>query len=111
VYTLPFGSWVSLAIVVVLAVLTFVPSRYLYPSLPGSFNRATTLLGIPWTVSLVWIIWNLPDGSQTGTHLDPATLRVAWASMSYPVFYLIASWVISLIHRLRRAPTSPEPAE
>ena len=48
-YALPFGSWVSLAIVVVLALLTFVPSRYLYPSLPGKFNRFMSILGIPWT--------------------------------------------------------------
>ncbi len=34
-YALPFGQWASLAIVIALAILTFVPSRYLYPSLPG----------------------------------------------------------------------------
>ena len=110
-YALPFGSWTSLAIVVVLAVLTFVPSRYLYPSLPGSFNRVTTLLGIPWTFSLVWIIWNLPDGSESGSRPSSATMWVARVSMAYPVFYLVASWVISLAHWLKRAPASPVPGD
>jgi phosphatidylcholine synthase len=110
-YTLPFGRWLSLAIVVGLAILTFVPSRYLYPSLPGSFNRVMTILGIPWTLSLVWIIWNLPNGPESTARLDPATMGVAWLSMGYPVFYLVASWVISLVHWLKRAPAAPEHGE
>jgi phosphatidylcholine synthase len=105
-YALPFGSWVSLAIVVALALLTFVPSRYLYPSLPGTFNRVMTLLSIPWTIALVWIIWNLPD---TTSRRNPMMLRVAWLSLIYPVLYLGASWVITLKHWQRRTPASPEP--
>ncbi len=101
-YALPFGKWVSLAIVVTLAILTFVPSRYLYPSLPGKFNRFMSILGIPWTIALVWIIFNLPDSS--GFSLDPTTLKVAWASLSYPLLYLGASWVISVSHWMRRTP-------
>ena len=85
-YALPFGSWVSLAVVVVLALLTFVPSRYLYPSLPGKFNRFMSILGIPWTFSLVWMIYNLPDSAS---QRDAATLWGTWASLSYPVLYLV----------------------
>ncbi len=94
-YALPFGSWTSLAMVVVLALLTFVPSRYLYPSLPGKFNRVMTILSIPWTIALVWMIWKLPD---TDSRLDPMTLRVGWLSMIYPVLYFGASWVITVKH-------------
>ncbi len=60
VYALPFGPWVSLAIVTILAVMTFVPSKYLYPSLPGAFNRFVTIVAIPWTISLAWLIYKLP---------------------------------------------------
>ena len=77
-------------------ILTFVPSRYLYPSLPGKFNRFISILGIPWTIALVWIIFKLPD--DTGPALDPTTLQVAWASLSYPILYLGASWLISVAH-------------
>jgi phosphatidylcholine synthase len=103
-YVLPFGKWVSLAIVVTLAILTFVPSKYLYPSLPGKFNRLISILGIPWTIALVWIIFQLPD--SPGSSLDPTASRVAWASLSYPVLYLAASWVISVAHGMRRTPDS-----
>ena len=90
-YALPFGPWASLAIVIVLAILTFVPSRYLYPSLPGKFNRFVSILGIPLTIALVWIIFNLPGDSDA--RLDPTTLTVAWVSLIYPILYLGASWV------------------
>ena len=70
-YALPFGKWASLAIVVTLAILTFVPSRYLYPSLPGAFNRVMCILGAFWTVSLAVIIWNLPETS--GSRLDTSS--------------------------------------
>lgn len=99
-YALPFGRWTSLAITITLALLTFVPSKYLYPSLPGKLNRFVSILGIPWTIALVWIIFNLPD--STGSRLNPTTMGVAWASLSYPILYLGASWVISVAHWMRR---------
>jgi phosphatidylcholine synthase len=101
-YALPFGRWVSLAVVVTLAILTFVPSKYLYPSLPGNFNRFISILGIPWTIALVWIIFHLPE--SPGSSLDRTTLKVAWASLSYPLLYLGASWAISVAHWMRRKP-------
>src|SRR6185437_1966302 len=57
----PLSGWIALAIVVVLSVLTFVPSRYLYPTQRGKLNRVTNLLGIAWAVLLVWILWTMPD--------------------------------------------------
>ena len=81
-YVLPLGSWASLAVIVVLAILTFVPSKYLYPSQPGRFNQAATILGILWTVPLGWLIWNLP-ASTTPRH-DPSIQRGV-ASLVYPV--------------------------
>jgi len=104
-YALAFPSWVSLAIVVGLAVLTFVPSRYLYPSLPGSFNRIVAILGIPWAIGLVYVIASLPESS--GARLDGAALVGAWISLIYPVFYLGASWTISLGRMLKRRPADP----
>jgi phosphatidylcholine synthase len=82
-----------------------VPSRYLYPSLPGKFNRVMTLLSIPWTIALVWIIWTLPD---TTSQRNPMMVRVAWVSLTYPVLYLGASWVITLKHWKKRPPASAE---
>jgi phosphatidylcholine synthase len=107
-YALPFGKWTSLAIVITLALLTFVPSKYLYPSLPGKFNRFVSILGIPWAIAMVWIIFKLPDSLGSGPVLDPTTLKVAWASLSYPILYLAASWVITIMHWTRREPAAGE---
>jgi len=100
-YALPLSAWAKLAILVVLALLTFVPVRHLYPSQPGRLNRAATLLGTLWTLLFVWVIWSLPRGGQAG--LDETTLRLAWISLSYPVFYLGVSWWITVDHWRNRA--------
>ena len=107
-YALPFGGWVSLGIVVVLAAFTFVPSKYLYPSLPGRFNRMVTLLGIPWGIALVWVILQLPE--SRGARLDPAAMAIAWISLGYPLLYLGASWAITLAHWSRRPTPGGKPA-
>jgi phosphatidylcholine synthase len=90
------GPWISLAIIIVLAVLTFVPTRHLYPSLPGKINRIATLTGIPWGIVLLWVLWMLP--TEANKPLDPLAQFIAWATMCYPAFYLITSWWISIAH-------------
>jgi phosphatidylcholine synthase len=95
-YVLPIGSWSALAVVIVLAVLTFVPTRHLYPSQPGSLNRAAIVLGGVWALLVGWIVWNLPQGSET--RVTDWTERLAYVSLFYPVFYLGASWTISLLY-------------
>jgi phosphatidylcholine synthase len=100
-YALPLGGWASLAIVIVLALLTFVPARHLYPSQAGLINRVATLLGIPWAVLFIAVIWRLPHGGATDP--DLTTTRMAWISLVYPLFYLGVSWWISVVHWRRRA--------
>jgi phosphatidylcholine synthase len=96
-YVLPIGPWPALAIVVLLAFLTFVPARYLYPSSqPGTLNRISTRLGALWTPLLVWFAVQLP--STTRAEIDPFTVQLALASLFYPIFYLGASWLISINH-------------
>lgn len=102
-YVLPLGPWINLFVVVTLAALTFVPSKYLYPSQPGRFNRFATSLGVLWTAMLAWLLWILPtDGNPSQ---DPSTLRLSLASLSYPAFYLGASWIITLRHWSRQERT------
>src|SRR5271168_936609 len=65
-YALPLGGWASLAIVIVLALLTFVPIRHLYPTQPGLLNRVTMIAGVLWAPVVGCLIWKLPrvDGSR-----------------------------------------------
>jgi phosphatidylcholine synthase len=100
-YVLRLEGWVSLAVLVLLAVLTFVPTRHLYPSQSGRLNRLATLAGIPWGVLCILVIWNLPHGGQSSP--DRVTLILAWISLIYPIFYLGVSWVISVDYWRKRA--------
>ncbi|HZY90210.1 MAG TPA: CDP-alcohol phosphatidyltransferase [Gemmataceae bacterium] len=83
----PLPAGLSLAVIVVLALLTFVPSRYLYPTQPGRLNRVTIVLAVPWVVLLLAVLWALPDG---------ATVRpLLLLSVYFPAYYLLASWAVT----------------
>jgi phosphatidylcholine synthase len=99
-YMLPLTAWPSLGVIVVLAILTFVPTRHLYPSQPGTINRLATVLGIPWTLLFFWLIWKLPE--RTETLSSASILQWAWISLLYPAFYLGVSWAISVLHWQKR---------
>jgi phosphatidylcholine synthase len=99
-YVLPVGPWSCLAVVVVLALFTFVPSKYLYPSQPGRFNAGVTILGGFWTIPLGWLVWSLPAASTPRS--DPSLQSLATVSLSYPIFYPLASWGITLKHWSRK---------
>ncbi len=100
-YVLPLSPWVRLAVIVVLAVLTFVPGKYLYPSQPGRLNKAATILGVLWSPPLGCLIWWVL-ASPTPRE-DASVQRLAMATLFYPVFYLVASWVVS-VNQWRRPP-------
>jgi phosphatidylcholine synthase len=100
-YVLPLNPWVKLAVIIVLAILTFVPTRHLYPSQPGKLNQLATILGGIWTPFLAWVIWTLPTGSQTRP--SAFTLGLAYLTLAYPIFYLSVSWAISVNHWRKQA--------
>lgn len=77
---------VALTVLVVFALLTFVPAKYLYPSQPGRLNRWTALLGGVWGVAVLLALLDVPA--------DPTVwLR---ASLAFPAFYLLASWAVTV---------------
>jgi phosphatidylcholine synthase len=94
----PLPGWLALGLVVALALLTFVPSRYLYPTQRGRLNRLTNLLGAAWAVLLVAVLVALARGE------DGAARRLALASLYFPAYYMAVSWAVSLrLWRRRRA--------
>ncbi|MBX9627278.1 MAG: CDP-alcohol phosphatidyltransferase [Gemmataceae bacterium] len=85
---LPIDGWAAAAVILVLACLTFVPSRYPYPTQPGRANRWMLALSVPWAaVNLIDLLrpW---DGGGGGA--------LVWASAVYPAVYLGLSWAGSL---------------
>ncbi len=87
-YVLRPAPWGSLALVLVLSVLTFVPTRYLYPTQSGRLNRITIILGAAWIGLPVWVLIQLSG--------DEPTRGLAIVSLFFPAYYFVASWVVSV---------------
>jgi phosphatidylcholine synthase len=92
-YFLSMPSWLAGAAILILTLLTFVPSRYLYTTQPGRINRIANLLAVPWAALLVATLAVAPHDRYL----------LALLSLYFPIFYMSASWWITL---RRRAPTS-----
>ncbi|HJU41785.1 MAG TPA: CDP-alcohol phosphatidyltransferase family protein [Vicinamibacterales bacterium] len=75
----------------VLAVLVFVPIRYVYPSRTRTLQTPTLILGAVWALIFTWMIFRLPDTSGPWTML----------SFIFPVWYVALS--LWLHGRERRA--------
>lgn len=83
--------WVSMAVIVGLALLTFVPSVYLYPSKGGPYARLTGFLTLIWGIILIAIVVLWPSAPKP---------LVNW-SLAFPIYYMGLSWVITLQRWLR----------
>jgi len=84
-YFLKLDAWLSFGILVALALLTFVPLRYFYPTQPGLGNRLACVLAAVWGGMLA-VILMLPS-EMRGPWL--------WVSMMFPLGYLIFSWWVN----------------
>ena len=80
-YVLQLPQRTNAVILVVLAILVFVPVRYLYPSRTRTLKVPTLALGTMWAALFAWMIWRLPavDGP--------------WAliSLIFPIYYVLLS--------------------
>jgi phosphatidylcholine synthase len=85
-YFLRLPSWFALLTIIVLALLTFVPSLYLYTTHGGRLSTFTNVFGTLWAlVGIVLLVqW----------HAAPNWL--AWASLSFPLYYFVCSWWITM---------------
>jgi phosphatidylcholine synthase len=65
----------------VLAVMVFVPIKYLYPSRTRTLKVPTLALGVMWAALFAWMIWRLPAVG------GPWTLM----SLLFPIYYVVLS--------------------
>jgi phosphatidylcholine synthase len=77
---------ISLGLIIALSLLTFVPSLYLYPSHGGPVRRLTVIFCLLWGVSLTLIVAQIFEDARP----------LIWASLSFPVYYFVLSWAITL---------------
>ena len=99
-YVLRLPVWISLAILLVFALLTFIPSRYLYPSQPGWINRLTILLASIWCCLLGYVLFEMPnDDARLASSVESPAYGIALLSLFFPAYYMIMSWGVSLYIR------------
>jgi hypothetical protein len=79
----------------VLALFTFVPSYYLYPSRGATLSRLTNFLGGVWVVLLIWILAELPGDVEPSDGNSPRSW-LPILSLFYPIYYIVISWVITI---------------
>ena len=69
------------AILLTLAVLVFVPIRYVYPSRTPVWAMPTNVLGVVWAALMLVMLWQYPE-------VSPAVFA---GSLVFPVYYAILS--------------------
>jgi phosphatidylcholine synthase len=92
VFYLYLAGWSPLlnaVLLLVLAILVFVPIRYVYPSRTPVLRALTVGLGIVWGVLMIVMLWRMPDVPSV----------IFWMSLMFPAYYLALSLVLN--HRRR----------
>ena len=79
------APWISLAVVVALSVMVFVPVYYVYPSRTRQYRGLTLLLTAAYAVCLVAAVIQYPDTDR----------RLVYGSLLYAVYYVAISFKIS----------------
>jgi phosphatidylcholine synthase len=83
-YILRLPPIVNAIILLGLAILVFVPIRYIYPSRTRTLQTPTLVLGACWAAIFTWMIFRLPDTSGPWTAL----------SLIFPVWYVALSLIL-----------------
>jgi phosphatidylcholine synthase len=73
-------------VLLALAVMVFVPIRYLYPSRTPVLRWPTNALGVVWGVMMLVLLWQYPAVSRP----------LLWASLAFPAYYLALSMALHL---------------
>ena len=83
---------VNAVLLTLLAVLVFVPLRYVYPSRTETLRLVTNVFAVLWGIVVIWLVWRLPTKDAFWTTV----------SLAFPVYYfLLSAWL-----NVRSRPTS-----
>jgi phosphatidylcholine synthase len=80
---------VTVLLLVVLAVLTFVPTRYIYATQGGPFAGVISAGAVIWMLCLTWLLWTRPSAERW----------IALVSLIYPLSYMALSTHVTLRRR------------
>lgn len=82
-YWLQPNEWIAVLMVLVPGILTFIPTRYLYPSKGYVLWRTTWALGAIWFAMVIYLLMQP----------NPDT-RIVLLSLFYPAYYMASSFLI-----------------
>ncbi|MFN7981487.1 MAG: hypothetical protein U0Q11_06485 [Vicinamibacterales bacterium] len=88
-YALHAPLWFSAPVIVVLSILTFIPTHYIYATRGGPFSRLINIGAVVWFVLLALVLL----GREPVAHL------AALVSLAYPTMYLVLSAVVTVQKR------------
>lgn len=80
-YTLQTPRWINAFLIIALALLTFLPIKFIYPSRSPRFRFSINLFGAFWGLAVLWIIFSLPAAPR----------QLLFASLAYPAYYAALS--------------------
>jgi phosphatidylcholine synthase len=80
---------VNATILLALAVLVFVPVRYVYPSRTPVFQPVTLVLGSVWALLMLGVVVSLPDAPRA----------LLYPSLVFPGYYIVLSFVLDARRR------------
>jgi phosphatidylcholine synthase len=88
-YLLDLAPITNALVLLLFAILVFVPLRYVYPTRTKTLRGLTSVLAVAWSVLLLWLTWHLPDKPT------------AWimVSLAFPVYYALLSIWLDLAER------------
>ena len=82
-----YGPWVNAALLLLLALLTVLPVRFLYPNLAPRPWRTPLIVGaLLWLGMMLWMVVDYPH----------AETWLVWLSLVYPAFYIWLSYRLAL---------------
>ncbi len=109
-YVLQMPGLLAAAVVLVLSLMTFVPSYYMYPSRGATLSRTSNFLGGVWVVLLAAVLWTM-SSDKTAAETEHSRFYLALASLFYPLYYMAVSWAITIYRwqRVSHAARAEEP--
>ncbi len=85
---------VNATILLTLAVLVFVPVRYVYPSRTPVLQPVTLVLGSVWALLMLGVVFSLPDAPRA----------LLYPSLVFPCYYIVLSFVLDARRRAAGGP-------
>jgi phosphatidylcholine synthase len=85
-FVLNLNQWLNLAFLILLALLVFVPIRYVYPSRTSTLWPLTIVLSLLWGVAALVILSQIPEPSRW----------LIWLSLLYLLYYIGLSLYLTL---------------